>query len=155
MKFIFKEESIKNTQEIYYFANDVSFTCEEWNQCDFTIMIGCAYIGIDISLYNKQVLQISGACPKQAWIKKKLEPPNQLKEGKIYLETKEEFSKGTGIYLTDRNIPIYFDIKNNCICIGNYNVKDSDCNVKISSNLIISLSKDKIKSIWINPLKIK
>lgn len=70
MKFNYIEDKARNNQSIYYVEEDISFTCEECNYCDFSIMIGCAYIGIDVNLKNKEILQISGCRPKELWIEK-------------------------------------------------------------------------------------
>lgn len=87
--------------------------------------------------------------------RKKLEIPQTIIEGKIYLETKKELKAGTGEYLNKKRILIYFDEIQNILCIGNSNTTKNNINVKISSNLIISLNEKKIKAIWIIPVKIK
>ena len=156
MKFIFQETNEQNKQRIFYDEKDLSFSCENLNDCNFTIMTGCAYIGIDINLYNGQVLQVSGCCPRIVWKEKKLKMPDNIKNGKIFVKIDEKWKDGTGVYLSNKKIPIYFDKVKKCICIGNYKSSMQDFNIRIASNLIISLSKNKeLKTIFIYPLEIK
>ena len=81
MKFIFQETYEQNNQRIFYDEKDLSFSCKNSNDCNFTIMTGCAYIGMEINLYNGQVLQISGCCPKITWKEKELRIPDNIKNG--------------------------------------------------------------------------
>lgn len=155
MKFIFKEDLEQNNQKIYFDSENQSFSCDQLNDSDFTVIIEYGKFGIDINLTNKQILQISGYYPKEVWKEIELTPPSNIKNGKIYIETDEIWRPGTSIDISYKRMIVNFDKEKNCVCIGDRKISESDINVRISSNLIVTLSEGRLKAIWIYPIEIK
>lgn len=91
MKFYYKEGNYNKYTAIYLEKDDGIIT-EPDIGTDFTLMTGGAYLGIDVTLYNKEVVAISGYIPKHLWINKKIELPKVLYKAKIFIESTRRIS---------------------------------------------------------------
>jgi len=131
-----------------YFENEFSY--EPIRGSDYTIMLGCSYLGLDISINTNRIINITGYCSKHTWIPKALVLPDDIVVGAVRFNSDEELLRGLGEYLFEE-IPIYYDKTTNWCCITkNLDVK-SDENIEFARNCILSLSKGKFVALWLNP----
>lgn len=147
----FKEFATPIKANVLYYEDDRGFTTEPDYITHFTLMTGCAYLGLDINLDNMQIMTITGFCPKNSWNRQKLVLPTQIEEGRILVKTKKQWLQGMGDYLA-KETEIYFSEESNWLCIGDKNVKNYNCNIKFMNNAIISLKDNEYKALWINPI---
>lgn len=147
----YKELSTAIKADLLYCEEDRGFNTEPDYITHFTLMIGCAYLGLDINLDNMQIMTITGFCPKNSWNRQKLVLPNKIEEGRILIRTKRKWLQGMGDYLLDRT-EAYFCEENNWLCIGDKDIKHYNCNIKFMNNAIISLKNNEFKALWINPI---
>lgn len=148
MEFSFIPDENNDNRKIIYHDDESSFDMSESLFSDFSLMIGCIYLGLDICLNSLQIVNISGYCPSHLWINRKLSLPSDIKEGVVKIKTDEDFCSGTGTYLYDDS-KIYYDTNNNFCYIECVKNQDADCNIKFCNNGIISLYRNKLVGIWI------
>lgn len=150
MNFLYKyQEKFQN--EIIYSISEQSFYPDSWMDNDYTIIIGTEYVGLDVDLNHKQIVQVSGLSPQNIWVRSTLSLPVS-KEGSIFIQEKNDPVSGTGINYGDTWLT-YFDEKQNLICIGNPTTASDDICIEFSKNCyaVIDLN-NQLKSIWLKPI---
>lgn len=135
---------------LIYIEKEQSFCSKPFLTSDFTLMLGCAYLGLDVSLSSMEILNVSGLCPQHLWIPKKLALPRVVVAGSVILETSDDWMNGTGIDLFEK-APIYYDRKTNWCCVSNNLDEPPDQNIEFSKGCILSFASGKFIALWLNP----
>lgn len=150
MNFLYEYQD-KFPNEIIYSISEQNFYPASWKKNDYTIIIGSEYVGLDVDLDRKQIVQVSGFSPKKIWVKSSLSLPVG-KEGSIFIQTKNDPVSGTGTNYGETWLT-YFDEKQNLICIGNQTMASNDICIEFSKNCfaVIDLN-NQLKSIWLKPI---
>lgn len=144
-------EQISNTR-IVYDSNEESIIMEPSPDSDFTLMLGSAYLGLDINLDTREVVGISGFCPKRNWENKMLSIPKTFEDGKLFFQEAHQHQIGTGAALFDEST-IYFDEGTNWCCLKPKTTwVPGKRNIRLGENLIVCLAEQKLVEIWFKPI---
>ncbi len=109
------------------------------------IAYGASFIGLDVNVKTKKVVNVTGMLPTSIWFEKRLTTP--LAQNGI-LEINDNLSQYTVIQsLTNANA--YYDKRTGWVCIGDRKSKERT-NIKIMNNVIISLNNQEVTAFWIN-----
>jgi len=150
MDFIFEYTENYNIGGPIYILEEESFNFKPYVESDFTLMLGCSYLGLNISTKTKALVNISGLCPKRIWKCEKLNVPQNVVKGNVILVTDEILMSGTGKDLLTNTVILY-DSENNWFCIKpNYDIQ-SDLKIQFADNCILCLSKGRFAELWIKP----
>jgi hypothetical protein len=149
-------EVLPNSQEdkrkVVYSNQECSFDMDVSLPNDFTLMLGCAYLGLDVLLSSLEVVNISGFCPNDRWIKKTLCLPSAKQQGTIKIISESGLCNGTGTYLFE-DADMYFDENSGFCYIDGRTQLLPDFNVRFCENAIFSLCGDALVGIWIQLIK--
>ena len=148
MEFEIEFKSAYDERDIVYHAVEQEFDMNSSIYTDFTLMVGCGYLGIDVSLLSSEIVGISGFCPQKLWISSSLYPPNIKENGVVKIQSNDELCSGTGISLFD-DAQIYYDNKNKYCYIDGHTKLVPKHNIRLGKNAIISLCGKIITGIWI------
>lgn len=114
-------------------------------------MLGCSYLGLNISSKSRCIINFSGLCPKHLWQLQKLNPPKDKSKGAAMIEGNEVLISGTGEYLLEKSI-VFYDQESNWFCIKTIDDVCPDCNIEFATNSILSLSKGNFVALWVKPI---
>lgn len=148
MRFITLLEPKSDERQVLYLADERSFGMDVFLPSDFTLMTGCAYLGLDVSLTNSQIVNLSGFCPKDTWTRKELTPPDTSEAATILFVADLELVSGAGMYLYD-NSQAYFDESNHWCYIELEPKQTPDRSVRFCKNAILSFCGDALLGVWI------
>ncbi len=147
-----KFEIIQNIQpdkrQVIYLDQEHSFYTEPFLYSDFTVMLGCDYIGLDVDLSSSKIMNISGFSSQKNWINKILSAPATTKNGTIKIISDSELCAGTGTYLFER-ADMYCNIINGWCYIDGMTELRADQNIRFCENIIFSLCGNSLVGIWI------
>lgn len=149
MEFLYSRGNAILTNKIIFDKTEETFYMYKDVETNFSVMLGCAYLGMDINLIDMQVYGVSGLCPTNMWVKKELKMPQNVISGRVKINEDKELKAGMGIYIVEKT-PIYFDEKNNWICIGKHNSLEYTDSIKFVDNAFICLNGNEFKALWIN-----
>lgn len=143
MKFSFISSEI--IKEPHVFKKGEGLQHELMGICDFSIMIDCHYLCIDISSFNNRVYGISGYVSVEKLPKATIKLPSSIKDGSLYISDCDVIP-GT---VKNYTFPLHgkFDKNSRCICLGN-----DKCNtvaIRIAENVLISVDDNRIVAIFI------
>lgn len=136
------EKSIINKHT--YINNDGLFH-DMAKKCDFSLMLGCQYLGLDVNSINNRIYGVSGFVSIKQLPQESINMPKTIKEGALYLENcilEPNTVKNYSVQLNGK-----YDKKLNCICIGED--RDELEAFKIADDLFVSIYNDKIIAIFI------
>jgi len=137
--------------EIFYYKNEFIFETNS-GKGEFSLMLGKGYCQLSIAKFNSRVYSFDGMNWKEDWINKKLTFPQSVK-GELYINNIYVESGQGNWYVENWNT--YYDKKNNFICIGNCTVNQDDVSVEFCKNIVATIGKGKLKSIWIRDIIFK
>ena len=149
MKFIYSRTNKISINRIIFDKIEESFYMERSIETNFSVMLGCAYLGVDINLIDMQIYGASGLCPMNIWIKEKLKLPKYVINGNVKINSNEELKAGIGVAMFEK-LPIYFDEEKKWICIGEKDFLEYTDSIKFIENAIICLKCNEFKALWIN-----
>lgn len=148
MRFQYLPTYKNNKRMVVYTKKDCSFDMNEHLYSDFTLMLGCSYLGLDVLIASAEIVNISGFCHSNNWISRFLCPPAKVKRGTVKIIPESDLCGGTGMDLFYET-PIFFDeSKNLCYIEGNETLK-SDCDVQIFDNVVFSMCGQTLVGVWI------
>jgi len=136
--------------KLIYHHGEESFCYEPFLGTGFSLMLGCSYLELDISVNTMEIINVSGLCPKRLWISRTLLLPLNIVPGSVKFYSEEELVSGTGKYLSEY-MPIYFDESSNWCCISNDPDAIPDQNIEFLKDCIISLSEGEFIALWLRP----
>lgn len=152
MKFDISPNLQSRKRKVIYLNEEHSFCMDVFLDTDYTLMLGCVYLGLDVDLSSMDVVNISGVCPNYTWKKKNLCPPIATQQGTIKIISgisESDLCPGTGIYLFDKT-DMYFD-ENSGWCYIDCKVElHPEVNVQFCENTIFSLSGNDLVGIWVH-----
>lgn len=134
-----------------YICEEESFYFDPYIQSDFTLMLGCSYLGLNISTESKCIINLSGLCPKHLWQPQKLSPPEDIVKGSAVVEGNEVLISGTGKDLLEQSF-VFYDQESNWCCIKTIDDVRPDLNIEFATNCILSLSKGNFIALWVKPI---
>lgn len=149
MKFEISPDSQHCKRKVIYSNQEHSFDMDTYWYTDFTIMLGCAYIGLDVDLSSLEVVNVSGFCPSENWIKKPLCTPVETCRGTIKIVSNSDMCEGTGTYLFDEAV-MYFDEDSRWCYIDGMTRLLTECNVRFCENVMFSLCGNALVGVWIH-----
>ena len=133
-----------------YIRSEQSFLYHPWKSSDFSLMVGCGYVGLDICLKTGTITQVSGLCPFNTWKNGNFFLP-KANLGNIKLVNAKEYMKGTGIQYANWKQPI-FNKSNGWIFMGRNKHQKTDEFVTFAQDTIAEICDGEIVCIWIKPL---
>ncbi len=152
MEFEIILREIEKERQVLYFNQEQSFDMNIIEPSHYSLMLGCAYLGLDFSLNSLEIVNISGFCPNNLWINKSLVPPNILEYGIIKIIKTDDLVEGAGEYLFDKSV-IYYDTTNNYCYIDAKTGMYPDRYIQVFKNVIISLCNQKLVGLWIKVIE--
>ncbi len=152
MKFEVSPNFQDSKRNVIYSNQEHSFDMDISLYTDFTLMLGCAYLGLDVNLSSMDVVNVSGFCPSDTWIKKNLCFPIATQQGTIKIIPESDLCNGTGIYLFDE-ADVYFDENSGWCYIDGKMEMLPEYNVQFCENAIFSLCGNILVGIWIHLTK--
>ena len=152
MKFEVASQHQAEKRKVIYSNQEQCFDMDRSLHTDFTLMLGCAYVGLDVSLSSMEVVNISGFCPTDTWIKKTLHAPIPTRLGTIKIVSRLDLCNGTGTYLFD-DADVYFDENSGWCYIDGKMKLSPEQNVQFCENVLFSLCGNFLVGIWIHLTK--
>lgn len=140
-------------RNVVYSKQERSFDMDISLSADFTLMLGCSYLGLDVNLSSMEAVNVSGFCPSDTWIKKDLCVPAATRQGTIKIISESDLCSGTGIYLFDK-ADIYFDENSGWCYIDGRTGFPPEYNAQFCENAVFGLCGDILVGIWIRPVMI-
>ena len=133
-----------------YIMADQSFIFEPWLDPDYSIMLGSAYISVDIQTSTGKLQHISGFNPIDTWLAKELFRPVSF-NGNVIVKS-DLFLSGGGEYYAD-NWRTFYDKVTGWVCIGNPDISNDDLvkNVEFAKDTIASIRNQKLLALWVRP----
>lgn len=115
---------------------------------DISILI--SYLNIQFSSENMNAKYVWGFIPKQSWLDMKLQTPN-YSSGELKIIS--DCMPGVSYRLDDFNNmwDTYYDSTSRWLCVGDYNLIDTDLAVEFATNTVAILQENKLKSLWLKP----
>ena len=152
MKFEILPSYPRDKRNVVYAEQEQSFDMDVSLKSDFTLMLGCAYLGLDVALSSSEVVNISGFCPREKWIEKALSLPVATQKGAIRIVPEQDLCNGTGMNLFEE-AELYFDNNREmCYIAGNTKLTPEHI-VQFCENAFFCLSGNVLVGIWIQLLK--
>ena len=149
MNFVFSEMQPIQGQHIFKKGEGLSHNLMEF--CDFSLMTGCGYLGIDINTTNNnRIYGISGYISLKDLKQESVSLPSKVINGALFAISDCCPDPGTVIDYDDHLLVAKYDAQQRCIWLG-----DNNCNataIKISNDTYISIIKNKIIAIFIKPI---
>lgn len=130
--------------KLIYNRHDYSFAFFPNKATDITLLIDCLQLNIDS--ISKKLCTIDGFHSYTVWRNRSLVIPD-YQIGEVYLN--ENLESGD-IKKIISNVSTFYDKNNGIICIGNPNYLNSD-NIKISKDIILSITDGELVSLWLTP----
>ncbi len=152
MKFEVSSNFQDSKRKVIYLNQEHSFDMDISLYTDFTLMLGCAYLGLDVTLSSLEVVNVSGFCPSNGWIRKTLCSPIATQQGTIKIVPEIDLCNGTGTYLFDE-ADVYFDENSGWCYIDGKMKLLPEYNVQFCENAIFSLCGNVLVGIWIQLAK--
>jgi len=133
-----------------YDLEEEGFVFEPWGDASFSVMLGAAYVSLDIAAENGIAYYVSGCSPKRLWISQRLSTPDSTK-GQLQVTSDTAFQRGTA---TDyrQGWQTFFDTSTGWICMGDRNEK-KDCEVvEFGTNTLAVVKNGELKAVWVKPV---
>lgn len=129
-----------------YILSESSFFYEPWRGGGFSFMIGKAYLGLDVDVESRRVLQVSGFAPKSGFVERKLIAPS-AREGRLYVD-ETVLSEGVGCNLNTQ-WETYFNSASGLVCIGDCEaVGDA---VMFAADTSAVVKNGALLAVWVKP----
>ncbi|MBE6742814.1 hypothetical protein [Faecalispora jeddahensis] len=148
MKFYVRNIMKDFTGNLLYDKKENSFIYEPFETIDFSIMIGGAYVGLDISLKTMKVLAVSGYSPMDTWVKSLLTIPNKIDKFELYVHADKQWHQGEGTSYAEWQA--YYDPDSKWVCIGNKEIRNS-LFVEFANNCFAVINQNQVYSIYLKP----
>ena len=133
-----------------YDLEEKEFSFEPWGNTSFAVMLGAAYVSLDIAAENGIAYYVSGYSPKRLWISQRLSTPDSTK-GQLQITSDTAFQRGMGTYYT-QGWQTFFDTSTGWICMGDRNEK-KDCEVvEFGTNTLAVVKNGELKAVWVKPV---
>jgi len=147
MKFYMNDKTGLILSEPKYDIEEQSFFFDPSLESDFTLMLGCSYLGLNIFLKSRMLVSFSGYCPKHLWHEEILQPPQRVVSGMVVIECNDTLISGAGIYLFEQT-NLFYDKNSNWCCVKALNNIQADVNIEFAPNCVISLSGGNFVALW-------
>lgn len=136
------------TGNLLYDKQDSSFIYESDLSANFSIMVGGAYLGLDIDLASMKVQAISGYSPMHIWVKSDLVVPTKVEKRELYVKTGKQWHVGEGTSYAEW--AIYFDSVSKWVCLGEKE-RNNYLFIEFAHNCFAGLLQGQIKAIYLKP----
>ena len=132
-----------------YISSENSFIYEPWAG-DFSLVIGPAYVSLDVDLSAGRIVQVSGLSPISSWNRKQIEVPPAL-TGILGIEIDDSWLPGSGITYADQWITL-FDESSGWVQIGGERACENDEYVSFATDTIAAVRESRVVGVWIRPV---
>lgn len=133
---------------VVYRDDESSFDTETTIERYSSILIGCAYLGLDVVAGDTRIGSISGYCPKKNWLNTTLSFP-EAQSGELHV-LNGDLVRGIGHVYAD-NWQVYVDLIKNIVYLGrNVHPAEKGIYVKFLKNAVAVLDGMDLCGIFID-----